>query len=399
MLQRNSAHAGGVDGVQPEEFLHLSRPDIGDDEIEELLDSIRSGWLTTGPKVKTLQDDLAAYLDVDHVRCLSSCTAGLMLGLRTAGIGPGDEVLLPSVTFVSCANAIEQVGARPVFVDSDPETGLIDLDAAAARIGPATRGLMVVHLAGRPVDMEHVNRLRDRRDLIVIEDAAHAIGAEWAGRRIGAFGNATSFSFHATKNMTTFEGGALVVRDEATAARVEQLSRHGLSRSSWDRHGRTAPDRYDVVEPGFKLAMHDVSAAVGIHQLAKLDAAIDRRAQLAALYDELLEDLPLTPPPPVPDSARHAHHVYMARLDDDAAMDRDALIEGLLRRRIGSSVHFRPIHTYTYYAERYGLAPEDLPEALQLGSSLISLPLFPQMTEDGVHDVIAALRALLRGSG
>jgi len=399
MLERNPTDRGearaALEDAGRTDFLHLSRPDVGAEEIEELLDSIRAGWLTTGPKVDVLQQRLAEYVGVDHVRCLSSCTAGLMLGLRTAGIGPGDEVLVPTLTFVSCANAIEQVGARPIFVDSDPETGLMDLEDAEARIGPATRGLMVVHLAGRPLDMDRVNELRDRHGLIVVEDAAHAIGAEWDGRRIGAWGNAASYSFHATKNMTTFEGGALVVRDEATAERVEQLSRHGLSRSAWTRHGRAAPDRYDVLEPGFKLAMHDISAAVGIHQLAKLDEAIARRHELAAAYDALLEDLPLVRPAALPAGARHAHHVYMVALRDDSPVSRDELIGGLLGRKIGSSVHFRPIHTYTYYSQRYGIAPGDLPQAERLAERPNSLPLFPRMTDADAADVAAALRSLL----
>lgn len=377
------------------EFLHLSRPSLGDEEVEEVLDSFRSGWLTTGPKVADFQERLSRYVGVPHVRCLSSCTAGLMLSLRIAGVGPGDEVLVPTLTFVSCANAIEHVGARPVFVDSDPETGLIDLDAAAQRIGPATRALMPVHLGGHPVDMERLNALRDAYGLVVVEDAAHAIGAEWGGLRIGAWGNFTSFSFHATKNITTFEGGALLVPNEEAATRVEQLSRHGLSRSAWNRHGAAAPDAYDVLEPGFKCAMHDVSAAVGLHQLNRLDGWIERRSELAAAYDEALADLPVAAPPHVPVGARHARHLYAVRLADDAGLCRDAVIEGLRRLNIGSSVHFRPIHTYSYYAERYGHQPEAFPVAHGLGRQLISLPLFPSMSADDVGDVAAALHRLL----
>lgn len=377
-------------------FLHLSRPELGEAEIDELLDSIRSGWLTTGPKVDRLQRDLAGYLGVEHVRCLSSCTAGLMLALRVSGVEPGDEVLVPAMTFVSCANAVEHLGARPVFVDSDASTGQVDLDELESRIGPATKAALVVHLAGRPLDMDRLNAIRDRHGFAVIEDAAHAIGAEWAGARIGAFGNLTSFSFHATKNMTTFEGGGLVSQDEGTARRLDRLSQHGLSRSSWHRHGASGPDRYDVLEPGFKMAMHDISAAVGIHQLARLDQAIDRRAELARAYDEALADLPLAVPEPVPDGARHAQHVYAVRLSQDSQALRDDVIEGLLRRKIGSSVHFRPIHTYTYYAGRYGLHAEALPRAAAYGRRSLSLPLHPAMDEDDVRDVATALGELLR---
>lgn len=377
------------------DFLPITRPDIGAAEIEELLDAIRSGWVTTGPKVELLEARLAAYVGVEHLRCLSSCTAGLLLALKISGIGPGDEVLVPTLTFVSCANVVEQVGARPVFVDCDPDSGLVDLDAAERMVGPATRAMIAVHLGGHPLDMDRLNALRDRHGLVIVEDAAHAIGAEWGGRRIGTHGNLTSFSFHATKNMTTFEGGALVLPDEAASSRVRRLSLHGLSRSSWNRHGRTGPDVYDVLEPGFKLGMHDVAAAVGIHQLAKLDGWIDRRAQLSRRYDFRLDGLPLHRPPRVPSGSRHAHHLYAVRVSDTARLSRDEIIEGLRRADIGSSVHFRPIHTFTYYAEQYGLASEDLPAAAALGSRLISLPLFPQMRDQDVDRVSDALYGLL----
>lgn len=372
-------------------FLPLSRPDLGIAEIEELLETIRSGWVTTGPKVELFEQRLAGYIGCPHVRCLSSCTAGLLLGLKVSGVGPGDEVVLPTMTFVSCANVVEQLGARPVFVDCEAETGLIDLDAAERAIGPATKALIVVHLAGRPVDMDRVNALRDRHGLVVVEDAAHAIGAEWAGRRIGAHGNLTSFSFHASKNITTFEGGALVVPDEETSDRVRQLSLHGLSRSSWSRRAAPGADAYDVLEPGFKLGMHDISAAVGIHQLERLDGWIERRAELARRYDERLTELPVELPPDVPAGARNAHHLYPVRLDEDAPLARDSVIEGLRLGGVGTSVHFRPIHTFTYYAERYGDVTGELPRASALSASLISLPLFPRMSEEDVDSVVAAL--------
>ena len=377
-------------------FLPLSRPEIGIAEVEELLDAIRAGWVTTGPKVETFERGIADYLGVDHVRCLSSCTAGLLLALKIAGIGPGDEVLVPTLTFVSCANVVEQLGARPVFVDCDPGTGLVDLDAAARAVGPATKALIAVHLAGRPVDMDRLNALRDRHGLTVVEDAAHAIGAEWGGRRIGTFGNFTSFSFHAAKNITTFEGGALVVPDEETSSRVRQLSLHGLSRSSWTRHGRPGADAYDVIEPGFKLGMHDISAAVGIHQLRKLDEWIDRRAELSRRYDAALAGLPLELPEDVHLGARHARHLYVARLADGAPTARDEVMEGLRQAGIGSSVHFRPIHTFTYYAERYGHRLGDLPAAEGLSARMISLPLFPRMRDEDVDVVADALGRMLK---
>jgi dTDP-4-amino-4,6-dideoxygalactose transaminase len=376
-------------------YLRLSAPDIGNEEIEELLDSIRSGWVTTGPKVSVLQERLAEYLDVPYVRCLSSCTAGLTIALRVVGVGPGDEVLVPSLTFVACANAVVHLGAQPVLVDSDPVTGLIDLDDAERRLTPRTKALLPVHLGGYPLDLDAVNAFRDRHGVAIVEDAAHAIGAEWDGRRVGAHGNLAAFSFHATKNMTTFEGGALAIADEHVAERVERLSMHGLTRSSWARHGHTAPAAYDVPEPGFKFAMHDIAAAVGIHQLSRLDGWIERRRELADLYDARLDGLPLELPPRPPDGARHAHHLYIVRLTDREWGERDAVEGGLRDRNIGSSVHFRAIHLHSYYRERLGIQPDDLPGATELSARSLTLPLFPGMLEEDVADVARALSEVL----
>ena len=249
------------------------------------------------------------------------------------------------MTFVSCANAIEHFGARPVFVDSDPATGLIDLEHAESLVTERTRALMPVHLAGHPVDLGAVNALRDRHGIAVIEDAAHAIGARWQGRPIGSHGNPTSFSFHATKNITTFEGGALGVRRRGHGReRAERLALHGLSRSAWARHGATGPAAYEVAEPGFKFSMNDISAAVGIHQLRRLDGWIERRAELADLYDEALRDLPLELPPRPPAHARHAHHLYIVRLHEERRIDRDRLIErdAATRDRLQCSLQGHP---------------------------------------------------------
>src|SRR3954447_20716829 len=377
------------------DYLPLTAPGFGDEDIAEAVEAMRSGWVTTGPRVAALQRRLAEYLGAEHVRCLASCTAGISLALRLAGVGPGDEVLVPTMTFVSCANAVEHAGARPVFVDCDTVTGLLDLDAAAALVGPSTAALIVVHLGGRPVDMDALEAFRGRHGLAVIEDAAHAIGAEWQRRRIGTFGNLAAFSFHATKNMTTFEGGALTLRTEKEAERVRRLSLHGLSHSSWSRHGTPDPAGYDVLEPGFKCAMHDVAAAVGLHQLGRLDESIARRHELAAAYDERLADLPVALEPPVPGHARHAHHLYAVAVRGDAPTSRNELVAGLHDARIGTSVHFNPIHRYTYYRERYELQPSAFPAAEERADRMVSLPLFPAMDAADVDDVAFAIARLL----
>ena len=376
-------------------FLIFGSPVIGDEEIAEVVDSLRSGWVGTGPKVQRFERMLSDYVNAPYARCVSSCTAALILSLEVLGVGPGDEVLVPAMTFVASANAVEHAGATPVLVDSVPGTGLIDLDAAEAAITPRTRAVMPVHFAGRPVDMERLNAFRDRHDLLVIEDAAHAIGAEWRGRRIGAFGNVTAFSFYVTKNISTIEGGALMTDSEQVAEEVERLALHGLSLGAWQRFSDAGFKHYEVVRPGYKYNMTDVQAALGLRQLPRLDAWIDERAALWDRYDELLDGLPLsTPPRPEPDT-RHARHLYQVLIDPDAPIGRDQVLEGLNERRIGSGVHYRGVHLHPYYRDRYGLVPEQFPVASAISERTLSLPLSPKVTEADQDDVVAALQELL----
>jgi dTDP-4-amino-4,6-dideoxygalactose transaminase len=382
-----------------EQFLVFGRPSLGKGEIDEVVDSMESGWIGTGPKVKQFEAMLSDYVGVANVRCVSSCTAALMLALKTLGIGPGDEVIVPSMTFIASANAVEHVGATPVFVDSEPGTGLLDLGAAEAAITPRTRAIMPVHLAGRAVDMDALDAIRDRHGLLVVEDAAHAIGAEWKGIRIGGHGNLTAYSFYVTKNITTIEGGALATTDSEIAARVERLALHGLSLGAWQRFSDAGYRHYEVEEPGFKFNMTDVQAAVGLHQLPHLDEWIDERARVWDRYDALLADLPLETPPPPEAGTRHARHLYQVLVGRDAAASRDELMTSLTRRRIGVGVHYRACHLHPYYRDRYGLAPERFPVATDLSNRTLSLPLSPDLTEDDVLDVAAALADGLRGNG
>jgi dTDP-4-amino-4,6-dideoxygalactose transaminase len=379
-----------------ENFLIFGSPTIGDAEIAEVVDSLRSGWVGTGPKVHRFEAMLSEYVDVPHARCLASCTAALTLSLIAVGIGPGDEVLVPAMTFVASANAVEHAGATPVLVDSEPGHGLIDLDAAEAAITPRTRALMPVHLAGRPVDMDRLRHIGDRHGLQVIEDAAHAIGAEWHGRRIGSFGNLTAFSFYATKNITTIEGGAIVTESARIAERVERLALHGLSAGAWQRFTDRGFRHYEAVEPGFKYNMTDVQAALGLTQLPQLDGWIERRRELWERYDELLDGLPLdTPPPPAPHT-RHARHLYQVRLSRRAPLRRDELLQALHEQNIGTGVHYRGIHLHPYYRDRYRLAPSDFPVATRISEQTLSLPLGPALSEADQDDVVQALRRLLR---
>jgi dTDP-4-amino-4,6-dideoxygalactose transaminase len=378
-----------------DDFLIFGSPLIGEEEIAEVVDSLRSGWVGTGPKVQQFESNVAEYVGVPYCRCVSSCTAALILALQVLDIGPGDEVLVPTMTFVASANAVEHAGATPVLVDSVPGTGLIDLDAAEAAITDRTRAIMPVHLAGRPVDIDRLADLRDRRGIEVVEDAAHAIGSEWNGRRIGSTGNLAAFSFYVTKNITTIEGGALLTDNPEIAEEVERLALHGLSLGAWQRFSDTGFKHYEVVRPGFKYNMTDVQAAVGLHQLAHLDGWIERRAELWERYDALLGDLPLETPPPPDPGTRHARHLYQVEVTPDAGLERDALLDALNDRRIGTGVHYRGVHLHPYYRDKYGLRPEDFPVATAISDRTLSLPLSPKVTESDQHDVVEALRELL----
>lgn len=376
-----------------DDFLVFGSPLIGDAEVEEVVDSLRSGWIGSGPKVQRFERMLEDYLDVPHVRCLSSCTAALTLALHVLGIGPGDEVLLPALTFVASANAVEHVGATPVLVDSELDSGLIDLNAVERAIGARTKALLIVHLAGRPVDLDRVNEIRDRHSLLVVEDAAHAIGSEWDGIKIGGHGNLTAYSFYATKNITTAEGGALATDDAEIAERVERLALHGLSVGAWQRFSDVGFMHYECTAPGFKYNLTDLQASLGIHQLPNLDRWIECRAQLWARYDRLLEPLPVTRPPDAAPHTRHARHLY--QILTPRGTSRDDVLEGLHLCRIGTGVHYRGVHLHPFYRNRYGYRPEDFAVATDISERTVSLPLSPKVTEQDQDDVVAALTQIL----
>jgi dTDP-4-amino-4,6-dideoxygalactose transaminase len=379
-----------------DDFLVFGSPLIEEDAIAEVVDSLRSGWIGSGPKVNRFERLLEQYTGAGHARCVSSCTAALILGMRVIGVGPGDEVIVPAMTFIASPNAIEHVGATPVFVDSDPATGLMDLDAVEDAIGDRTKAVMPVHLGGHPLDMDRLNVLRDAHGLLIVEDAAHALGAEWGGRRIGTHGNLTAYSFYVTKNITTIEGGAIVTEDLEVAEQVERLALHGLSLGAWQRFSDHGFRHYEVVEPGFKHNMTDVQAALGLHQLPKLDEWIDERARLAANYDSLLAGLPVELPSPAPAGARHAHHLYSVLVRPDAGIDRDTVLDRLTEAKIGTGVHYRGVHLHQYYRERYGLDPAAFPVATDISARTLSLPLSPKVSEEDQRDVAEALRDALR---
>jgi dTDP-4-amino-4,6-dideoxygalactose transaminase len=376
-------------------YLVFGKPTVTDADMEEVADTLRSGWIGTGPKVERFERDLEAYIGVPHVRCVSSCTAALFLIMKCHDIGPGDEVLVPAMTFVASPNAVEHLGARPVLVDSDPHTGLMDLEHAEAAITPRTRAIMPVHLAGRPMPAGAIAELRDRHSLAVIEDAAHAIGSETDGGRVGSHGNHAAFSFYVTKNVTTVEGGAVATHDSELAERIERLALHGLSLGAWQRFSDSGYRHYEVEEPGYKFNMTDIHASLGLHQLARLDESIARREMHWAWYNEALANLPLELPAAPEPGTRHARHLYQVLIGRDARRDRDEVVVALHEQGVGSGVHYRGVHLHPYYRDRYGIEPNALPVATDISRRTLSLPLEPHLQESDLARVASALKTAL----
>jgi dTDP-4-amino-4,6-dideoxygalactose transaminase len=382
-------------------FLPFALPEIGDEEIAEVIDTLKSGWVTTGPKARRFEQDFAAFLGAPGIEAIAvnSATAGLHLALEALGIGPGDEVITTTHTFTATAEVVRYLGADVRLVDIDPATMNIDPAAIEAAITSRTKAIIPVHYAGMAVDMDAVLAIAHRHGLKVVEDAAHALPTTHGGRLVGTLdSDVTVFSFYANKTITTGEGGMAVTRDPALAARMKVMRLHGINRDAFDRFTAKVPSwYYEIVAPGFKYNLTDIAAAMGIHQLRRAQGFQQQRAQLAALYDELLVDLPLILPPRPPAGEVHSWHLYVLRLTDDAPIGRDALIEALYAAGIGCSVHYIPLHQHPYWRERYDLQAADFPHSQRAYERMLSVPLYTRMTEDDVRRVVAALRQALQG--
>ena len=378
------------------EFLSFSPPLIGAEEIDEVVDTLRSNWITTGPKTKRFEADFAAYLGAPGALASSSCTAALHTALVALQIGPGDEVITTPVTFTASVNVIEHVGARPVLADVEPDTLNISPAAVAAAISPRTRAILPVHYAGHPADLDALGALADQHRLIVLEDAAHALPAAARGRRIGSGRNPVAFSFYATKNLTTAEGGMLTAEPHLLE-RARVIGLHGMSRDAWKRYDKGGSWRYEVVAPGFKYNMTDIQAALGVWQLRKLATFQARRRDVVRQYIQAFQgeeslELPVERP-----NVEHAWHLFVLRLRPGVLrIGRDAFIEELTARNIGTSVHFIPIHLHPYYRDKYAYRPTDFPVALQNYERMLSLPLNPRLSDADVADVIEAVRDVVR---
>ena len=388
-------------------FLPFSPPLIGEEEIAEVVDTLRSDWITTGPKVKRFEQEFAGAVNASAALAVNSCTAALHVALATLGIGPGDAVITTPMTFCSTVHVIEHVGARPILVDVEP--GTLNLDPnrvreTLARLrnqsgnnAPRVKAIIPVHLYGHPCDMDALLDIASEYQCAIIEDAAHALPAEYKNQKIGFLGAdsavpvLTCFSFYATKNMTTAEGGMLTGKPGLIEeARIWSL--HGMSRDAWQRYGRDGTWHYDVTRPGFKYNMTDIQAALGLHQLRKLEAFHSRRKEIAARYNQAFRQFGELETPTEHEWAGHAWHLYVLRVNPDRlTISRNQFISELLARNIGTSVHFIPVHLHSYYREQYGYAPEDFPVAYAQYQRIISLPCCPRMHEQDVEDVIDAV--------
>jgi dTDP-4-amino-4,6-dideoxygalactose transaminase len=384
--------------AERDQFLVFGAPVIGEEEIAEVVECLRSGWLGTGPRVARFEQAFATYKGVpeSHAAAVNSCTAALHLSLLACGLEPGDEVITTALTFCATVNAIIHSGATPVLADVDPVTLNLDPEDVERRITPRTRALLPVHFAGRPCNMDALMAIAARHGLKLIEDCAHAIETEYKGRKAGTFGDFGCFSFYVTKNMVTGEGGLVIARNNDDIGRVKMLALHGMSRDAWRRFSDAGYKHYQVVECGFKYNMMDIQAAIGIHQLARVEANREKRLAIWERYQEALADIPVTrPAAPEPDT-RHALHLYTILIDEErTGISRDAFLDAMTGRKIGVGVHYLSIAEHPFYQQRFGWRPDECPNAMRIGRQTVSLPLTPGLGQQDIEDVISSVRGSL----
>lgn len=378
-------------------FLPFYRPTIGQEEIDAVVETLRSGWLTMGPKTRMFEEAFAAAIGSPHAVAVSSATAGLHLSLDALGIGPGDEVLVPTLTFASTAATVFHVGARPCLVDCEADTLNLSVADAARKWTARTKAIVPVHFAGHPCDMDPILALARERGAAVVEDAAHALPARYRGRAIGGLGDITVFSFYATKNLTTGEGGMVTTDDSALADRVRSRRLHGMTRDAWKRYAKDGNWRYDVAYPGFKYNMTDMNAAMGLVQLRRLPALQSERHRVVAAYRAALEGVDALELPASRPDVEHAWHLFVVRVrPEQLRIGRDQVIAELHAAGIGTSVHFIPLHEHSYYRDQMGVRADTLPTATAEWRRIVSLPLFPGMTGNEVDRVTETLRAIVQ---
>ncbi len=368
-------------------------PDIGEAEIAAVVETLRSGWLTTGPKVRAFETAFAEYIGVPHAVAVNSCTAALHLALDAIGLREGDEVLVPTMTFAATAEVVSYFRARPVLVDCLPDTLNIDPARVEEAITPRTRAIILVHYAGHACDMDAIVEIARRRGLFVIEDAAHALPAGYKGRKVGTLGDIACFSFYATKTLCTGEGGMLVTANFAERARI--MSLHGISKDAWKKYSADGSWYYEILQPGFKYNVTDIAAALGLVQLSRCDQMREQRCRVARIYDAEFKHSPQIETPAVYPDVQHSRHLYPIRLNlERLRFDRARFIDLMRERGIGVSVHFIPLHLYPYYRDKFGYRPEDLPNASDAYSRIISLPIYPAMSDRDAQFVARTARSI-----
>ena len=378
-----------------ERFLVFGSPAVEDAEIQEVVASMKSGWLGTGPKVAQFENDFRLYKHAEHATAVSSCTAALHLSMLAAGIGKGDEVITTALTFCATVNAIIHAGATPVLADVNPRTMNIAPDQVVAKVTARTRAIIPVHFAGQPCDMDALMDIAKRYDLKVIEDCAHAIEAEYKDRKMGTFGDFGCFSFYVTKNIITGEGGMVLTCREEDAARVKSLALHGMSKDAWKRFSDEGFKHYQVVECGFKYNMMDLQAAIGLHQLQRIERYWQRRQEVWQRYNEAFAELPIELPADPAPGTRHAYHLYTILIDPvRTGMSRDAFLDAMTTHNIGIGVHYMSIPEHPYYQQTFGWRPEDYPNAMRIGRQTVSLPISAKLTDGDVDDVIRATKEI-----
>jgi perosamine synthetase len=374
------------------EFLPFHVPEIGPEEIRSVVETLESGWLTSGSKVKRFEENFSRFIGCQYSVAVNSCTAALHLALEAVGIDEGDEVIVPTMTFTATAEVVLYFKAKPVLVDCRPNSFNIDPDRLERAITAKTKAIIPVHFGGQSCDMERILQIARKHKLYVIEDAAHALPAKYHGKTIGTIGDITCFSFYATKTITTGEGGMATTQNPEWAARMRMMSLHGISHDAWKRYTKEGSWYYEVVQPGFKYNLTDIGAAIGIEQLKKCDAFGAARTRIAATYDQRFSDLYEIETPVCEPDVQHAWHLYVIQLDlERLKINRDQFIETLKEQGIGTSVHFIPLHLHPYYRDKFSYVPDDFPKATEIYQRIISLPIYPKMTESQVDHVVRAV--------
>lgn len=378
------------------DFLTFGSPAIGEDEIGEVANTLRSGWVGTGPKTHQFEELFRGYIGARHAIALSSCTAALHLSLVVAGLKQGDEVITTPMTFAATAAAIIHSGATPVFVDCEKDSMNIDPERIGERITKKTKAILPVHFAGRAADMDRIGKIAKENGLLVIEDAAHAIETSYKGRKIGTTADISCFSFYVTKNITTVEGGMATTSNDDYADKIRTYGLHGMSKGAWERYSDKGYRHYSVIFPGFKYNMTDVQASIGMHQIKKIGGYHSRREAIWERYDEAFRDLPVTIPKKEEDDTVHARHLYTILLNiEELDADRDAIMNDLHLENIGTGVHYVSLHLHPYYRQAYGYAPDDFPNAKFISERTLSLPLSAKLSDKDVDDVIQAVRKVI----